>query len=74
MKPIRFDDGCLMFAENQPEYNTPPVLVVNNEYVSCWKLTLLERIKTLFIGKVYINILGHQPPIIVSIVKPYVKD
>lgn len=75
MKPIKFEDNCVMFAENQPEYETPPVLIVEDAmgktYTSCWRLSLWERIKMLFVGRIYIGILGLQPPIVLSIDKQY---
>ncbi len=72
MKPIKFHDQCVLFAETQDEYETLPVLIAREkEYISCWKLSLWERAKVLLVGKVYINILGHQPPINLTIDKPF---
>ena len=75
MKPINFDKDCVLFAENQPEYGTLPVLIIKGDmgefYTSCWKLSFWERIKILFVGKIYPMILGHQPPIALSIDKPH---
>lgn len=67
MKPVIFDKSCVMFAENQDEYITLPVEIVENNdgkiYISCWKPSLWERIKILFIGEIYLSILGMQPPV-----------
>lgn len=75
MKPIKFEETCVMFAKNQPEYETLPVLIVEDEmgkvFTSCWKLSFWERIRMLFLGKIYLGILGGQPPIMLSIDKQY---
>ena len=75
MEPIKFDDNCIMFAEDQPEYETLPVLKVEGDmgtfYTSCWKLSFWEKIKVVFTGKIFIMILGLQPPISLAIEKPY---
>lgn len=59
MTPIKFKGCNTVFAENQPEYNPLPVFYdrhgKNGLVISCWKLTLKERIIMLFIGKLYVG-------------------
>lgn len=58
MEPIKFKGYNLIISENQPEYIPLPVYKDNyGTVVSCWKLTLRERIKILFLGKLYLQIL-----------------
>ncbi|MCK5564526.1 MAG: hypothetical protein KAJ07_04715 [Planctomycetes bacterium] len=73
MKPIKFDDRCVNYAEAQEEYNTLPVLRVNYEdgskaLLSCWHLSFIERLRLLFSGRVYLWIMGtRQPPVLLGL-------
>ncbi len=75
MKPIKFEDTCKDFGKDQPEYKTLPVLIVQDDqgqvFTSCWKLSFWERIKMIFSGKIYLGILGGQPPVLLSMDKQY---
>jgi hypothetical protein len=54
MKPIKFKGYNVIYAENQPEYIPLPVYKdKDGTVVSCWKFTILERIKVLLFGKMY---------------------
>lgn len=50
MKPINFDQVNVVLAKDQPEYQPLPVMMDNHAgvVVSCWKLTMRERLKLLF--------------------------
>ncbi|WP_028664436.1 hypothetical protein [Runella zeae] len=65
MKPIRFQEVNKVYAENQPEYTPLPVFAKDNqegEVVSCWKLSILERIRLLITGKLWVSLYTfHQP-------------
>lgn len=64
MKPIRFDEVNCVYAENQPEYLPLPVHKTGSgEVISCWKLTLWERIKVLFTGCVWYDVLTFNQPL-----------
>ena len=73
MKPIKFDDRCVNYAENQEEYDTLPVLLVNTSdggqfLLSCWRLSLAERLCILFTGRVYLWVMGtKQPPVLLDL-------
>lgn len=50
MKPIKFKEHNVVYAENQPEYQPLPAFRNDShqgEVVSCWQLSFKERIKFL---------------------------
>jgi hypothetical protein len=64
MKPIKFKGSNIIFAENQTEYLPLPAWKDDNGLViSCWKLTLKERIRLCFIGKIWLRILTFNNPL-----------
>lgn len=42
---------------------------VNN--ISCWKMSVKERLKVFFTGIVWINVLSIQPPIWLDVDRPF---
>ncbi len=61
MKPIKFKEHNKVYAENQPEYLPLPVYedsVQGGRVFHCWQLSFKERIKILFNGKLWINVLN----------------
>jgi hypothetical protein len=66
MKPIKFKEQNVVYAENQEEYQPLPALKYNDEYgtvVSCWKLSIKERIKLLFTGKLWVGLVSFNKPL-----------
>ena len=66
MKPIKFKDQTVVFAENQPEYGNLPALRIDSlqgEVVTCWKMTLTERLKVIFTGKVWLSLMSFNKPL-----------
>jgi len=66
MKPIKFKQANVNFAENQEEYGTLPAFKSNDEcgiVVCCWKLNFKERIKLLFTGKLWLNLMTFNKPL-----------
>ena len=64
MKPIKFKGHNVVYAENQKEYLPLPVYKEKNGTVtSCWKMTLFERLKVLFTGKIYFMTLTFNQPL-----------
>jgi hypothetical protein len=64
MKPIKFKESNVTFAENQKEYLPLPAFRNNDgEVISCWKITFLERIKLLFTGKLWLSCLTFNQPL-----------
>ena len=56
MKPIKFKESNVVFAENQPGYMPFPLYKMDNKegkLIGCWKLSFRERIKVLFAGRIW---------------------
>lgn len=55
MKPVEFPQQTTVWAKNQPPYLPLPAYTNDKETISCWKLTLRERIKLLFGGRLWLR-------------------
>ncbi len=77
MKPIEFAEQTCIYAKDQPEYMPLPVhKTTEGECTSCWALTLRERLKLLFTGRIYWTQLTFNhalQPIRPSIDSPFSK-
>jgi len=63
MKPIPFKEQTTVTAKDQPEYQPLPVRIdpsIKGETVSCWSLSLKERIILLFTGKLWMQLLTFR--------------
>ena len=75
MKPIKFTEQNCTYAEYQEEYLPLPAYrnpEPEGHVVSCWKLSLKEKIKVLIHGRVYLSLMTfHKPlqPIIITVEK-----
>lgn len=78
MKPIKFEEQNIVFAEDQPQYQPLPAFRNNDsefgEVVSCWQLTLRERLKILFTGKIWLCLLSYKKPLTPSYMTVNKKD
>jgi hypothetical protein len=77
MKPIKFKHQNVTYAENQPEYQPLPALRIDSpqgEVISCWKMSLKERIKVLFTGKIWISLMSFNKPLTPSYISVNRKD
>lgn len=64
MRPTKFKGQNSVFAESQPEYLALPVFKdTDGEVISCWQLSVLERLKLLFTGKLWLSILTFNKPL-----------
>ena len=64
MKPTKFPEQNTVFAENQPEYLPLPVFRdKEGQVVSCWKLSLKERLRVLFTGHIWLCTLTFNKPL-----------
>lgn len=71
MKPIKFKEANIVFAEDQPEYIPLPAFRSNTpegQVISCWTLSFRERIKVLFKGKIWLSLMMFGAPLAPSIV------
>ena len=66
MKPVKFKHQNIVFAENQPGYQALPALKIQSdtgEVISCWKLSFKERIKVLFLGRIWLSLMSFNKPL-----------
>jgi len=66
MKPVKFKHQNIEFAKDQDEHNTLPALRLDTpqgEVISCWKMSLKERIKILFFGRVWLSLMSFNKPL-----------
>ena len=75
MKPIKFDEqnGSLTAPIDFSGCDDLPVCKTGLDIVSCWKMSLRERIAGLFFGKVWICIRAGKthPPIFLNCEKTF---
>lgn len=77
MKPIEFKHQNVIFAKDQPEYVPLPALKINSptgEVISCWQLSIKERIKILFTGKLWLSLMSFNKPLTPSFLSVNRKD
>lgn len=64
MRLIEFQEQTAVIAKDQPQYQSLPAHIdLNDEYgtvTCCWKLSFAERIKLLFTGKIWHQILTFK--------------
>ena len=63
MKGINFKESNKVWAENQPEYLPIHTFTNDKHVIECFHLTLLERIKLLIKGKVWLSLLMFGNPL-----------
>lgn len=66
MKPVKFPEVNMTFAEDQPEYTPLPGYKdpgPSGEFIFCMKLSFLERIRVLFLGKIWCSLLTFNRPL-----------
>ena len=78
MNIIKFDECNVTYAENQPEYLPLPALKMDDgEIITCWNPSFGERLKILFTGKIWLNVLTFNKPLqplLMSANKPLHRD
>ena len=55
MNPIEFPQQTIVWAKNQPPYLPLPAYTNEKETISCWRLSLIERIRILLFGKLWLR-------------------
>ena len=55
MKPIKFPEQTMVWAENQPPYLPLPAYSNDQETISLWALTWRERLRILFTGRLWLR-------------------
>ncbi|HBR31937.1 MAG TPA: hypothetical protein DD733_07625 [Clostridiales bacterium] len=72
MQPTKFKEQNITFTKpasmTDEQCSSLPAYRDDREIISCWKMTWKERIKVLFIGKIWFSVYGtSQPPICLSV-------
>jgi hypothetical protein len=76
MKPIEFAEMNVQIAEHQDEYLTLPAYQDDTVTVSCWELSLRERLKVLVLGKIWFQQMhfgGMLQPQLPQVEYPFIK-
>ena len=78
MKPIKFKQQNITYTKpksmTDEECGSLPACKHENGIVSCWKMTLRERLKVLFTGIVWLGVASHvQPPVWFLVDKPFIE-
>ena len=64
---IEFPEQTVVIAKNQPEYRPLPAFRYPNDEKGricfCWKIDFLDRIKILFTGKIWHEVLTFNQPL-----------
>lgn len=66
MKPTKFPEANVTYAENQPEYLPLPAFKNDSpqgEVISCWRLSFMERMRILFTGKLWVSLMTFNKPL-----------
>lgn len=66
MKPIKFKEANVVFYKDKPGYMPMYAFKTSDAegyIVSCWNLSISERIRVLFTGKIWINSMMYHNPI-----------
>lgn len=62
MKPVTFPESNIVAGKDQ-SFRDLPAWTDGNVLISCWGLTLRERLRLLFSGKVWISLLTFGEPV-----------
>ena len=80
MQPIRFPETNVTYAQDQPQYQPLPVHRVitdpQGRITCCWQLTFWERLKMLWSGVIWQQILTFNRPLqpqMLTVDKPEIK-
>ena len=66
MKPIEFKEQNVVFAKDQPQYQPLPAFknkTLEGEVISCWQLSIIERLRILFTGKLWVSLMTFNKPL-----------
>jgi hypothetical protein len=76
MKPIKFKEQNIVFKKppsmTDEECSSLPAHAYDGGIISCWHMSVWERIKALFTGRIWFCVLGNeQPPIWLDVKRPF---
>lgn len=77
MTPVPFREANTVFkapAGMEDKVGDLPAFRGEGQVISCWHLTLWERIKLLFTGRLWFSVIGTaQPPIWLGVNRPFYR-
>lgn len=64
MEPVKFREHTIAYAENMPKSQPFPCIRLkdNGQVTSCWRLSIKERLKLLFTGRIWCSELMFDSP------------
>lgn len=62
MRPIKFTEMNCVFQKENSEKNELPVYMDEDQIVSCWKLSFMDRVKAVIFGRVWMSTSGNEQP------------
>lgn len=77
MKAIKFKEHNVVLAENQPQYTPLPVLRdqgTEGIVVSCYKMSFKDKLRAVFIGKIWIGQMTFHNPLQPQLISTKKKD
>lgn len=66
METVEFKHQNIVYAKDQSEYKPLPALKLDTqegEVISCWKMSVKERLIVLFTGRVWLSLLSFNKPL-----------
>ena len=77
MKPIpikEIKDPPILFAKDQPQYQTLPAYKYKDNVISCWKLSWKERLRIFFGGRIFVSLKTWNKPLTPSYLSTSFED
>lgn len=79
MDPIKFKEQNITYTKPETmtdeECGSLPAYTDGWNNISCFRLSLRERLKVLFKGVIWLNVLGSgQPPVWLGVESPFVEE
>lgn len=80
MRVIEFPEQTVVIAKDQPEYRPLPAHIFGDEQgtiACCWRLTFFERLRLLFTGKIWHQVLTFNQrlqPQLLTVEKPAMTE
>lgn len=72
MNPVNFEDmNCIFKA---PGCGDLPALKIDDRIISYWEMTEKEKQEFMKTGKIYLSIVGGQPPVALYVDRPYIRQ
>ena len=75
-EPVRFSESNFVWrgwkgSDGEPDVGDLHAWSDGREQISCWRLSWRERLAVLFSGRVWLRVIGRQPPVCVEGSNPF---